>query len=170
MIRQAMTSDLENILSIYNDVILNTTAVYSYKEETMEQRQKWFEEKIQANLPVFVYELDNKVVGFASYGPFRAWPAYKYSIELSVHVSRDHRKKGIASALIKQLITDAKEKEYKTMIAGIDASNENSILLHQKFGFIHAGTIKNAGYKFGKWLDLAFYQLPLDGPKNPIEK
>ena len=170
MIRQATTNDLEEILTIYNEVILNTTAVYAYKEETIENRQKWFEEKIQANLPVFVYEVDGEVIGFASYGPFRTWPAYKYSIELSVHVRRDHRKKGIASELIKQLINDAKEKEYKTIIAGIDASNEKSILLHKKFGFSHAGTIKNAGYKFGQWLDLSFYQLLLDGPKNPIEK
>jgi len=169
MIRQATMSDLHDILTIYNEVILNTTAVYSYDVETIENRQKWLEEKIQANFPVFVYESDNKVVGFASYGLFRAWPAYKYSVEISVHVSRDYRRKGIASELMRYLINDAKEKEYKTIIAGIDAANEKSILLHEKFGFTHSGTIKNAGYKFGKWLDLAFYQLQLDGPKNPTE-
>lgn len=62
-----------------------------------------------------------------------------------------------------------KEREYMTLIAGIDAENEKSIALHQNYGFVHAGTIQKAGYKFNRWLDLAFYQLELNGPENPIE-
>ncbi|MBE5106715.1 N-acetyltransferase [Bacillus thuringiensis] len=170
MIREARKQDVTYILDIYNDAILNTTAVYTYKPVTLENRIDWFEQKKADSYPIFVYELDNKVVGFATFGPFRAWPAYKYSIEHSVYVDKEYRKNGIGSSLMEELITIAKEREYMTLIAGIDAENEKSIALHQNYGFVHAGTIKTAGYKFDRWLDLAFYQLELNGPENPIEE
>ncbi|TRZ37043.1 N-acetyltransferase [Niallia circulans] len=168
MIRPMEERDLTHILSIYNDAILNTTAVYTYKPDTLENRQLWYEQKLKDGYPVIVFELDNKAVGFASFGPFRAWPAYKYSIEHSIYVDGNYRRKGIAAALLKELIAIASEREYATLIGGIDASNEKSIALHKKFGFVHSGTIEKAGYKFDRWLDLAFYQLQLPGPANPL--
>ncbi|WP_212936950.1 GNAT family N-acetyltransferase, partial [Bacillus hominis] len=83
---------------------------------------------------------------------------------------KEYRKNGIGSSLMEELITIAKEREYMTLIAGIDAENEKSIAMHENFGFVHSGTIKKAGYKFNKWLDLSFYQLELNGPENPTEK
>ncbi|MFD2445547.1 GNAT family N-acetyltransferase [Bacillus sp. CGMCC 1.16607] len=170
MIREAIQKDLMNILDIYNDAILHTTAVYAYKPQTLESRQNWFDLKKEEGYPVLVYEQDTKVVGFATFGPFRAWPAYKYSIEHSVYVDKQYRKKGIGTSLLKELIAKAKEREYMTLIAGIDASNEKSIAMHKNFGFVHSGTINKAGFKFNRWLDLAFYQLELNGPKNPVEE
>lgn len=170
MIREAAQKDLVDILNIYNDAILNTTAVYSYKPQTLESRQIWYDKKMAEGYPILVCEQDNKVVGFATFGPFRAWPAYKYSIEHSVYVDMEYRKKGIGTSLIKELIAIAKEREYMTLIAGIDAANEKSIAIHKNFGFVHAGTIKKAGFKFNRWLDLAFYQLELIGPTKPIEE
>ncbi|MCJ1655567.1 GNAT family N-acetyltransferase [Staphylococcus sp. NRL 16/872] len=161
MIRNAKRQDLEAILDIYNEAILNTTAVYTYEAQTLQERESWFETKILANEPIFVYERDKKVVGFATYGQFRNWPAYLYSIEHSIYVDKCYRGKGIASQLLSHLIKDAKQRNYRTIIAGIDASNEGSIKLHEKFGFTHSGTIKNVGYKFERWLDLAFYQYDL---------
>lgn len=125
--------------------------------------------KIEGGYPIIVWEQDHKVVGFATFGPFRAWPAYKYSIEHSVYVDKEYRKKGIATSLMKHLIAIASEKEYMTLIAGIDAANEKSIAMHKNFGFVYSGTIKKAGFKFDRWLDLAFYQLELNGPENPVE-
>lgn len=87
-----------------------------------------------------------------------------------MYVDKEYRKNGVGSSLIEELITIAKEREYMTLIAGIDAENEKSIALHQNYGFVHAGTIKKAGYKFNRWLNLAFYQLELNGPKNPTEE
>jgi len=87
-----------------------------------------------------------------------------------VYVDKEYRKNGIGTSLMKTLIEIAKEREYMTLIAGIDAENEKSIALHQNYGFVHAGIIKKAGYKFDKWLDLAFYQLELNGPVNPLEE
>jgi phosphinothricin acetyltransferase len=170
MIREATQKDLVDILHIYNDAILNTTAVYSYKPQTLENRQIWYEQKMDEGYPILVCEQENKVVGFATFGPFRAWPAYKYSIEHSVYVDKEYRKKGIGTSLMKELITIAQEREYMTLIAGIDAANEKSIAMHKNFGFIHSGTIEKAGFKFNRWLDLAFYQLELNGPKNPVEE
>ncbi|UUI03551.1 GNAT family N-acetyltransferase [Oceanobacillus jeddahense] len=170
MIREATSKDLMDILEIYNDAILHTTAVYTYKPQTLEDRQAWYKQKRDAGYPILVSEHDGKVAGFATFGPFRDWPAYKYSIEHSVYVGNEYQKKGIASALMWEIITIAREREYMTMIAGIDAENEKSIAMHEKFDFVHAGTIKNVGFKFNQWRDLAFYQLELNGPENPTEK
>ncbi|GAB6549823.1 N-acetyltransferase family protein [Bacillus mobilis] len=170
MIREATKQDVTYMLDIYNDAILYTTAVYTYKPVTLENRIDWYEQKKAEGYPILVYELDNKVVGFATFGPFRSWPAYKYSIEHSVYVHKEYRKNGIGTSLMKALITVAKARGYMTLIAGIDAENEKSIALHENYGFVHAGTIKKAGYKFNRWLDLAFYQLELSGPKKPTEE
>src|SRR5688572_14283485 len=107
IIRQASESDLHAILDIYNDAIINTTAVYDYMPHTIEMRQKWFNEKKQNNFPVFVAEENNTVAGFASYGAFRAWAAYKYSVEHSVYVHPQFRQKGIAKILMEHLIDAA---------------------------------------------------------------
>jgi phosphinothricin acetyltransferase len=108
-------------------------------------------------------------MGFASYGSFRAYPANKYTLEHSVYVANAHRGKGIASLLMQRLIELAQEQNYHTLIGSIDASNQPSIALHEKLGFTHAGTIRHAGFKFGDWLDLAFYQLLLPTPFQPID-
>ncbi|XER15050.1 L-methionine sulfoximine/L-methionine sulfone acetyltransferase [Sporomusa aerivorans] len=86
-----------------------------------------------------------------------------------MYVHKDYRNEGIATKLMQEIIKIANAREYATLVAGIDASNENSIKMHEKMGFKFSGVIKNAGFKFDKWLDLAFYQLDLNGPKVPTE-
>ncbi|MFK3348100.1 GNAT family N-acetyltransferase [Staphylococcus aureus] len=161
MIRCAKKEDLNAILAIYNDAIINTTAVYTYEPQTIDERIAWFETKQRNHEPIFVFEENGSVLGFATFGSFRPWPAYQYTIEHSIYVDASARGKGIASQLLQHLIVEAKAKGYRTLIAGIDASNEASIKLHQKFNFKHAGTLTNVGYKFDYWLDLAFYELDL---------
>lgn len=169
MIRDAIENDLTDILEIYNDAILHTTSVYDYKAHTINDREQWYEKKKHEGYPLLVYEENNKVIGFATLGPFRAWPAYKYSVEHSIYVNKKYRNKGIGMLLVKELIQIANEREFATLVAGIDEANESSIKMHIKLGFKYSGTITKAGYKFGKWLNLAFYQLELKGPKTPIE-
>jgi len=135
----------------------------------MEQRIEWFLTKVKNNDPSFVYEENGHVVGFATYSQFRPYPAYKYTVEHSVYVHIDHYRKGIGTKLMKHLIAEEEKREVKTMIACIDASNEGSILSHEKLGFNYTGKINNAGYKFGRWLDIVFYQLDLNGPAFPID-
>ena len=158
------------ILGIFNEAIVNSTALYDYKPRTQESMIAWFKAKEAGRFPVIgITASDNQLLGFASYGTFRAWPAYKYSVEHSVYVHKDHRGKGIGLALMQQLITVAKDQQYHTMIGGIDIANTSSITLHERLGFTHAGTIKQAGFKFGRWLDLGFYQLLLETPAYPID-
>lgn len=113
--------------------------------------------------------MDGEVAGYATYGSFRAYPAYQYTVEHSVYVHKNHYKKGIATKLMHVLINHATVHEVKTMVAGIDKENEASIVIHEKLGFTYSGTIRNAYYKFNRWLDLVFYQLDLQGPENPRE-
>lgn len=169
MIREATEKDLEEILEIYNTAIVNTTAVYHYNPQTLEERNNWFDKKKENEEPVLVFVEAGEVLGFATFGTFRPWPAFKYTIEHSIYVANRGKGKGIGSKLLSTLIELASKRDYKTIVAGIDASNPASIGLHEKFGFIHSGTIRNAGYKFGEWLDLAFYQLDLQGPAEPRE-
>ncbi|MEB6342300.1 GNAT family N-acetyltransferase [Mammaliicoccus sciuri] len=159
MIRLANEEDLKDILYIYNDAIKNTTAVYTYDETTLEERHKWFNTKVENNQPVIVYEVDGQVAGFATYGSFRDWPAYQYTIEHSIYVNPDFRRQGIASKLLLEIIDLAKKNGYKTIVAGIDGDNQGSIDLHKKLGFKYSGKIEKVGYKFDKWLDLDFYQI-----------
>ncbi len=169
MIRQAQPADLEAILEIYNDAILKTTAVYDYKPHTIADRLAWYQKKVSDGFPVLVFEENNLVIGWATFGPFRPWPAYKYTIEHSVYVHEDHRRKQVATKLLEQLIKIAGDREFATMVAGIDSANEASVAIHRKLGFTSCGTIKKAGYKFGRWLDLTFYQYRLRGPARPEE-
>ena len=158
-IRHAADNDLQEILVIYNDAILNTTAVYDYEPHTLELRKQWFETKQQQGFPVFVAEENNEVLGFSSIGPFRVWAAYKHSVENSVYVKDGQRGKGIGKLLMQPLIDAAKELKLHTIIAGIDANNIASIALHKQFGFTEVGYFKEVGWKFERWLDLVFLQL-----------
>ena len=161
IIRQATTADMQGILDIYNDAIINTTAVYQYQTHTLPMRLEWFEDKVKKGIPVWVAVIGGHIAGFASYGPFRAWQAYKYTIEHSVYVHPNFRRRGIARILLQVLIDHAGTQPIHTIIAGIDADNEGSISLHRQFGFEETAHFKQVGYKFDKWLDLKFFQLIL---------
>jgi len=160
----------EMILEILNEAILSSTALYDYAPRAPETMAPWFEAKRRGGFPVRgAVDEQGTLLGFASYGVFRAWPAYKYSVEHSVYVRSDQRGAGVGLALMKDLIERAREADLHVMIGGIDATNRASVALHEKLGFAHAGTIRHAGFKFGRWLDLAFYQLILNTPATPVD-
>ena len=164
------SSFAEQILAIFNEAILNSTALYDYKPRTPESMQAWFENKKKGGFPVIgAVEDSGELVGFGSYGTFRSWPAYKYSVEHSIYVAVKHRGKGLGKLLLQQIIASAREQNYHVIIGAIDSQNQVSIRLHQQLGFQHAGTIRHAGFKFGRWLDLEFYQLLLDTPARPVD-
>lgn len=162
-IRDARETDLGAMLVIYNDAVLTTTAVYDYTPRSSEQQAAWFRAKHEQNLPVLVAEDGNAVIGFASYGPFRPWPAYLHSVENSLYVAPERRGGGIGSLLLPAVIQRAAGRGLHTMIAGIDAANEASLRLHAKFGFERVALFREVGWKFERWLDLAFLQLMLPG-------
>ena len=163
-------TDAEAILAIFNHAILHTTALYEYNPRTIATMQQWFANKAAGNYPVWgLKNSEGVLVAFGSYGTFRAFPAFKYSVEHSVYVHPDHQGKGYGRMMLTQLIESAQQQNYHLLIGGIDASNSGSIALHQKLGFVHSGTITQAGFKFGRWLDLAFYQLTLNTPTVPVD-
>lgn len=160
----------EAVLAIFNDAILNTTALYEYQPRTKAFVESWFQAKHDGHFPVIgmLDDESGRLMGFASYGPFRPHAAYRYSVEHSVYVDRDFRQRGVARQLMTALIERAETQQYHTLIGGIDASNATSIALHEQLGFVHAGTVRQAAYKFDRWLDLAFYQRVLATPANPV--
>jgi L-amino acid N-acyltransferase len=159
-IRLATEDDLPQMLEIYNDIILNTTAVYDYEPHTIEMRREWYNTKQRQGFPVFIAEDKGVVAGFSTIGPFRReWTAYKYSVENSVYVRNDYRGKGIGKILLPPLIGAAKNLKMHTIVAGIEATNEASIQLHKSFGFEEVAHFKEVGWKFERWLDLKFLQL-----------
>lgn len=156
------------ILAILNEAILTSTALYDYAPRAPESMVTWFRAKEQGRFPVIGIESESgELMGFASYGTFRAFPAYKYSVEHAIYVHKDHRRKGLARRLMQHLIERARQQEFHVLIGGIDMDNRGSIALHESLGFTHAGTIRQAGFKFGRWLDLGFYQLLLETPLAP---
>jgi phosphinothricin acetyltransferase len=158
------------ILAIFNEAILNSTALYDYVPWTEDRIHEWFDAKATGRFPVLVALGDaEELLGFASYGTFRVRPAYKYKVEHSVYVEASQRGRGVGRALLERLIAVARSAEYHVMVGAIDQANRPSIALHERLGFKHAGTIAEAGFKFGRWLDLALYQLILDTPAQPID-
>jgi L-amino acid N-acyltransferase YncA len=158
-IRHATENDLPQILDIYNDIIKNTTAVYYYEPHTLEMRKKWFNERKQQGFPIFVAEEEGNILGLSSIGPFRIPTAYQFSVENTVHVAAHARGRGIGKLLMPPIIEAAKELKKHAIIAGIDATNEVSLRLHKRFGFVEVAHFKEVGYKFGRWLDLKFLEL-----------
>lgn len=159
--REAVKGDLPQMLEIYNDLILHTTAVYSNDPHTLEMRTEWFETKQKQGFPIFVAEENRCILGFATFGPFRSWPGYIHTVENSVYVAAPARGKGIGKQLLQKLIEAARGLNLHVMIAGIDADNIASIELHRQFGFVEAAHLKEVGFKFGRWLDLKLMQLIL---------
>jgi phosphinothricin acetyltransferase len=159
----------DQILAIFNHAILNSTALYDYKTRTPEMMTAWFEAKRKGNYPVIGAVADDSdvLLGFASYGPFRPHAAYKYSVEHSVYVAPQYRGQGVGRRLLEETIAQARAQDYHVLIGGIDSQNAVSIRLHERLGFQHAGTIRQVGFKFGRWLDLDFYQLTLNTPIQP---
>jgi phosphinothricin acetyltransferase len=159
-----------DILAIFNDAIANSTALYEYRPRTLEYMAGWFEGKRKGSYPIVGAASDeHRLLGFASYGPFRPHPAYKYTVEHSVYVDPAHRGKGIGRLLLRAIVDRARQQGYHTIVGGIDRDNAVSITLHERLGFEHCGTVRHAGFKFGRWLDLVFYQRILDTPSNPVD-
>jgi phosphinothricin acetyltransferase len=158
------------ILGILNEAIEHSTALYDYQARTPAMMDAWFDAKDQGRYPVIgVVDGANQLLGFGSYGPFRAWPAYKYTVEHSLYVERSHRGQGVGSLLLSELITTATRQDCHTLIGGIDSQNAASIALHRRLGFEQCAHIRQVGFKFNRWLDLQFHQLVLQTPAHPVD-
>jgi L-amino acid N-acyltransferase YncA len=161
-------SHADQILAIFNEAILNSTALWDYKARTPAMMQAWFDAKEAGGFPVigFVDDAD-RLLAFGSYGTFRAFPAYKYTVEHSVYVEASQRGRGLGTKMLAEILASAEARGYHTVIGAIATENQASIAAHLKAGFEPCGTIRHAGFKFGRWIDLGFYQRILAGPPQP---
>ena len=167
MIRDATEADLPAILAIYNDVLASSTAIFSDRPSTLEDRLLWFRARREAGYPVLVAADESAVLGFASFGDFRSWPGYRHTIEHTVHVRRRRPGPRVGSALMNVLLQRAVELGKHVIVAGVDADNLGSIRLHERLGFRQAGKLHQVGCKFGRWLDLTFLERRLDDRPAP---
>jgi len=157
-LRDARSEDIAGLTDIYNDVIATSTAVYSDQPVTLEERTAWWRTRTSQGYPVLVACDGAAVLGFATFGDFRSWPGYRYTVEHTVHVSKACRGRGVGGALVRALFPRAAALGKHVMIAGVDAANAASIRFHERLGFVRAAQLREVGFKFGRWLDLMFMQ------------
>lgn len=161
-IRDATPSDAEGIKAIYNHAVAHTTAIWNDTLVDTANRRQWLSDRQAMGFPVLVAVDADQVLGYASFGPWRAFEGFRHTVEHSVYVHPDRHGQGIGQALMKALIERARTQQIHVMVAAIEAGNSASIRLHQRLGFEQTGLMPQVGTKFGRWLDLAFLQLRLD--------
>ncbi|OIJ68075.1 GNAT family N-acetyltransferase [Streptomyces mangrovisoli] len=160
-VRPAHTGDTEAVRAIRNQAIAHSTALWTQIPQTPIEAVAWLDAHLERG-SAFVAEVDGEVAGFAVFGPWRAeLEGYRHSVEDSIYVREGRHGLGIGTVLLATLIDAAREAGHRVMIADIEAGNTASIRLHERFGFRHVGTLPGVGTKFGRWLDLAIMQLPL---------
>ncbi|MBX8494680.1 GNAT family N-acetyltransferase [Pseudomonas cichorii] len=162
LIRDALPADLPGILAIYNDAVLNTTAIWNEQPVDLANRQAWFEaRKVQAYPILIAVDDSGEVLGYSSFGDWRPFEGFRHTIEHSVYVRADQRGKGLGPKLMAALIERARLCDKHIMVAAIESGNAASIALHERLGFKITGQMPQVGTKFGRWLDLTFMQLDL---------
>mgnify|MGYP001137650996 CR=1 FL=1 len=162
LIRAATEADIPAILAIYNDAVINTAAIWNDDVVDLDNRLAWFAARQGQGYPVLVAVEGDSVLGYASYGDFRAFQGYRFTVENSIYVASDARGKGAGTALLGALVGHAAGNGKHVMVAGIEAGNEVSIRLHARHGFVETARMPGLGFKFGRYLDLVFMQKTLD--------
>jgi len=166
-VRDASVDDLPGILAIFNEVIANSTAVWFDTLENLEGRRQWFEARHARGFPILVAVEAGDMLGYSTFGDFRAWHGYRHTVEHSIHVRADSRRAGIGRILLSALIERATASRAHVMVGAIEASNHASLALHMGLGFKEVARMPEVGCKFGRWLDLVLVQRLLDSRKTP---
>lgn len=157
MIREATFSDANTIADIYNYYVLNTVITFELDpitpQEVMQRMEKYKEVG-----PYLVCEEDGMVIGYAYVSKFRERPAYEYSVESSIYLKIGCGGKGLGTRLYSELLSQVSPRRH-TIIGGIALPNEASVKLHEKCGFKKVAHFSEVGRKFGKWIDVGFWQM-----------
>jgi len=157
------------ITDIYNEVLTNSTSIYSDRPTTVEERTGWARARREQGYPVLVAEDAGRVLGFATFGDFRSWPGYRFTVEGTIHIHSSSRGQGIGTELLRELALRARELGKHIMIAGVDSANTASIRFLERFGFVRVAHLREVGYKFNRFLDLVLLQYwltPASGGKD----
>ena len=159
-LRPAVMADCPAISDIYHHYVLHDTCTYQETPDPIEDREKWFNDHGPRH-PVIVAEAGGRVVGWASLSPYHPRTAYRFTVEDSVYLHPDWRRRGIGRLLLRELIDRARALGYRAIIAVISSEQTGSIKIHEKFGFVEVGRFKGIGFKFSRWLDVVYLQLDL---------
>jgi len=165
-IRDAALADFDAITAIYNSVVLTSTATYNDKPATLDDRIAWWRSRQKQDFPVLVACEADTVLGFASFGEFRAWPGYRFTVEGTIHIAESERGHGIGRQLLDALVARARVQGKHVMVAGVDSENEASLRFLTRYGFKETGRLPEVGHKFGRYLDLVFLQYFLTPPER----
>jgi len=160
-IRHAGQADIQAITDIYNEAILTTTATFDTEPETVAERSAWLQAHDEPH-PVLVAVVEGQVVGWASLTRWSERRAYDHTAETSFYVHSAHRGRGIGRKLKEALIQEARRLQFHTLIARVTEESCESIHLNESVGFVHVGTLKEVGRKFGRFLDVHIMQKMLD--------
>jgi L-amino acid N-acyltransferase YncA len=162
LLRPTEPRDLASITAIYDEAVRYGTASFEIEPPDAREMTRRYETLRAGNYPYVVAEQDGAIAGYAYAGPYRARPAYHWSVEDSIYVAPRSHRRGVGRALIERLIAEAEAAGFRQMIAVIgDSANAGSIELHRGAGFRMVGTFDNVGFKFGRWLDSVLMQRPL---------
>ncbi len=160
-IRPAELSDLESITEIYNEAIRTTTATFDTEPRSESEQLRWFESHGPRH-PILVADLDGKVVGWAHLTKWSDRAAYSETAETSFYVKQEHRGQGIGRKLKQAIVEEGRRLGFHTLIARVAEGSKESLHLNEAFGFVHVGTLKEVGRKFGKLLDVHILQKVYD--------
>ena len=172
-LRDATADDAPALQRIYEDAVLHGTATYEIDPPDEAEMRARFEALKSKGYPYIVAcDAAGQVVAYAYAGPFRARPAYRWSVEDSVYMLPEAKGKGIGTALLRRLVEVCEEKGFRQMIAVIGGSDHQpSIKLHERVGFQHIGIFEGSGFKFGRWIDTVFMQYRLgEGRDTPPDE
>ena len=167
-VRAAEERDVPACLRIYNYYILNTAVSFEEQPLTAEAFADRLR-RISASYPYLVAERAGRVVGYAYLDRYGERSAYRFTADLSVYVDRDCLASGVGAALLERIEALGRAQGLRSIISVITGSNARILAFHQKHGFRQAGRIMDAGYKFGGWLDVEFWQkllLPGNGGED----
>ena len=158
----ATIEDAAAICAIQNSVIARSNAIFVERPRTLAEVEVWLTERLESEWPILLAKTeDGEVMGYGTYGPFRAREGYRITVEHSVHVDESARGQGIGSMLLDALIAHARKAGFKVMVGAIDGGNETSLQFHSKHGFSETGRMPGVATKGGELLDLVLMQLKL---------
>jgi phosphinothricin acetyltransferase len=158
VIRPATVSDAGAIAAIYNPYVIDTIVTFEEEPVDTEEIARRMEEVWSASLPWLVAELDGRVVGYAYASKWKTRIGYRFSTEVSVYVDAGHGGQGIGSKLYGELFTILQHSGIRNVVGGIGLPNDASIALHEKFGMEKVAHFKGIGIKFGRWIDVGYWQ------------
>jgi phosphinothricin acetyltransferase len=165
-IRRAHEGDLPAILRIYNDEILAGTATWDEAPWTMARRREWFAGHDDLT-PVLVAEAANgDVAGFAYLSRMSDKAGWRFTREDTIYIAPAYRGRGVGRVLLEALLAEARRIGLRLIVASITSDNAASIALHRGCGFETVGTFRNAGFKFGRWMDTTYMQIDLGDPAS----